>query len=342
MPVSGTVARGCCLPSRPQKWLRLRVRKWLIHPVCGRLYRDPVREIDRSMIVAGAGRSGTTWLADLVAAQTRGRVMYEPCHSRYVRPYSGFNYFQYMRPGEDNTDLRAFLERLFSGDIRHPWIDREVSTLRPDCRVVKEIRANLFLRWISLRFPQVPLIFLIRHPCAVVLSRLKLNWATDGDIEPFLQQDKLVSDFLLPYQDLIRGARTPEEKHAIVWSISNLVPLRQFAGDSLSLVFYENLLRQPEIEIPRIFSILGRPNRSSAIKDARQPSAATRGSSAVMHGLGSVSQWKSEFSVNQADRVLRVVAAFGLDGLYGDDGLPVAPRAASIQASSDATDSPSK
>ncbi|NIP33259.1 hypothetical protein GWO25_05260, partial [Candidatus Saccharibacteria bacterium] len=110
------------------------------------------------------------------------------------------------RPEEPNYALEKFCRQIFTGAIRHPWIDRQVEYLNADFRVIKAIRANLLLKWVHERFPEMPQIFIIRHPCAVVLSRMELGWDTDKDIAPFLSQPKLIEDFLDPYLDVIEQA----------------------------------------------------------------------------------------------------------------------------------------
>jgi hypothetical protein len=155
-----------------------------------------------------------------------------------------------MRPDVENEPLLRYCETVLSGRIRHPWIDREVEVILPRCRLIKEIRMNLFLKWLAQRFPQVPLVFIVRHPCAVVLSRMQLGWATDDDLAPLLAQDELVADFLADKMHVIEAARTAEQKHALVWCISNLVPLRQFAGTGWHPMFYENLVLEPERKSP--------------------------------------------------------------------------------------------
>ncbi len=270
-------------------------------------------------MVAGAARSGTTWLGDIIAAQLNCRTMFEPFHSRLVEEFRDFHYFHYMRPDEDDESLCAFAERVFTGRIRHPWIDREVEVLRPEFRLVKEIRACLFLKWLRERFPEVPLVFIVRHPCAVVASRIKLGWATDGDIEPFLAQPKLVEDHLHPYLDLIAGATTDEEKHAVVWCVSNLVPLRQFESGGLDVVFYEELCLHPEEEITRVFAALGRRPDRRAFDSARRVSATARGFSAVVTGDDPVTRWRRDLSEDQEARIVEVVERFGLGHLYGRD-----------------------
>lgn len=306
-----------------RQWVHQRLRKWLIHPLYSRLYRDTNRDTGKSIIVAGTGRSGTTWVAKIIGSQLPCRVMFEPFHSRYVGDFRRFNYFQYMRPEAMNSELRAYCRRVFTGNVRHAWIDREVDVIFPRFRVIKEIRANLFLKWSSRQFPEVPLLFVMRHPCAVVLSRMKLAWATDGDIEPFLSQPQLIDDFLADKMDLIETAKTPEQKHAIVWCISNLVPLRQFGSGELNLVFYEHLCMQPEVEIPRLFEAIGQEYDNSVFAALDRPSSAATQSSAVMHGHDKVARWKKELSPGQVDDILSTVEAFGLDDVYGTSLTPI-------------------
>jgi hypothetical protein len=301
------------------QWSHLRLRKWLVHPVCRALYRDTCPDIGRSIVVAGTGRSGTTWLSKIIGSQLSCRVMFEPFHARYVPEFEGFQYFQYMRPEADDERLHTYCQRVLSGRIRNRWIDREVDVIRPQFRIVKEIRMNLFLKWFSLRFPEVPLLFVIRHPCAVVLSRMQWGWDSTSDLASFMAQPALLEDYLADKLEVIEGARTEEQKHALVWCISNLVPLRQFAGSELPVFLYERMVDRPEREVPRLFNSIGQDYAPSVFKALRRPSSSTPADSAVMHGRPSASSWKSKLSRRKIDEILAVVDAFGLRYLYADD-----------------------
>lgn len=195
--------------------------------------------------------------------------------------------------------------------------------MRPDYRLIKEIRANLFLKWMQQQFPQTPLLFILRHPCAVVLSRLQLRWATDSDIDSFLRQPQLMEDFLSDKIDIITQARSDAAKHALIWCISNLVPLRQFAFGELPIVYYEQLVVQPEVAIPDLFAKIGIAGYQDSVYQARQkPSATSKKHSAVVTGRNQLTQWQTKLSTRQIDDVLVVVAAFGLETLYDESPLP--------------------
>jgi hypothetical protein len=243
--------------------------------------------------------------------------MFEPFNPDLVPQYRGFQYFQYMHPNRVEPEFHAYAKKLFSGEIRNRWIDHQNECIFPGYRLIKEIRANLALKWIHSNFPQVPILFVMRHPCAVVLSRMELGWATGSDIQSFLSQADLIQDFLEPYIDLIKGAKTDEEKHAIIWSVSNLLPLRQFGSSELKIVRYENLCTQLETEFSSVLEFIGlRPNIFNSAKINR-PSQTSRQMSAVVTGTDRITTWKQKMSTQQIDSILRVVAAFGLGDLYG-------------------------
>jgi hypothetical protein len=303
-------------------WSR-RIYRRAIQIVGSRLYLNRDQSVQKSILIAGTARSGTTWLADIIASQVSSRILFEPFQSKLVPDFKGFNYFQYMRPNQENDALYAFAEKVLTGKIRHPWIDRENIRIFSKYRLIKEIRANLFLKWLHDRFPEVPILFILRHPCAVVLSRLQLGWATDTDIEPFLKQPDLISDFLQDKIEVIKHCKSDEEKHAVIWSISNLVPLNQFKESGIKTIYYENLVTHPDLELPAVFEYIQQPYNLSVISQMRVPSATTKRKSAVVTGEDKISHWKKSLTSDQIDRILNVVDAFGLSYLYGDSLLPM-------------------
>ena len=298
-------------------------RRRIIQQIGSRLYINPDSDPCKSIVVAGTARSGTTWLGDLIASQVPCRILFEPFNPELVSDYRRFHYFQYLRPGTENPEFFAFARKVFTGDIRNRWVDRQNERIISKLRLVKEIRANLALKWLHDNFPQVPIIFMIRHPCAVVLSRMELGWATDSDIEAFISQPQFVEDYLGPYLDLIRSAGNSEEKHAIIWSVSNIVPLKQFSPNELKVVYYENLCLNPEGELPGIFKTIGYEYSSLLADTLNRPSQTTRAGSALVVGTDKIRYWKQKLSRSQIDNILRVVQAFGLGHLYGDSTLPL-------------------
>jgi hypothetical protein len=301
------------------KLLKFRIRKGyrkLTSLVISRIYKDTIRDLGKSILVVGSARSGTTWLANIIASQGKSRIMFEPFNPNLVPEYSKFNYFQYMRSDEYDQDLYDYCRKVFTGKIRNAWIDREIQHLHPQNRVIKCIRSSLMLRWLDIQFPDVPKLFIIRHPCAVVLSRMKLGWATDDDIGHFLSQPKLISDFLEDKIEVIAKADSDEEKHAVIWCVTNLVPIRQFHSNKLNLVRYEKLVINPDEVIPMIFHILGLPFNDQIFSYMKRPSSTSKNTSAILIGKNITEQWKDELSSQQIDKIFSIVEEFGLSNLF--------------------------
>jgi hypothetical protein len=237
--------------------------------------------------------------------------------------YRGYHYFQYMRSDQQDKVLYSFARKVFTGEIRNRWIDRKNEVLFPKFRLIKEIRANLLLAWLHFNFPEVPFLFIIRHPCAVVLSRMELGWATDKDIEPFLSQPDLLNDYLSDYHDLIMRAGSDEEKHAIIWCVSNLVPLKQFQSNGMRITYYEDLCNQPEEELSKTFEHMEQIDISLGIIQPDKPSPTTKVTSAVVTGKDKISRWKKALTSSQITKILTIVEEFGLGHLYGDSLTPL-------------------
>lgn len=303
-----------------------------IQLIGSRFYVNPDLRIDRSILVAGTARSGTTWLAELIDSQLPCRLLFEPFNPNLVPEYRGFHYFQYMRPGRQEKELYGFARSVLTGEIRNRWVDHKNEQIFPEYRLIKEIRANLLLKWLHDMFPNVPIFFLIRHPCAVVLSRMELGWATGKDIESFLVQADLVEDHLVDHLDVISNVKTDEEKHAIIWSVSNLVPLKQFKPGEINIIFYENLCVRPEIEMQKIFDSIKTGYEQPSINMVNLPSSTSTQMSAVTTGVDKISRWKSILTTPQVSRILEVVDKFGLGELYGNSLMPLdAPITTSIR-----------
>lgn len=268
-------------------------------------------------VVAGVARSGTTWLADVLAAGRRARVMFEPFHAQRVEGYRQFEYLQYLRPDTDDPALLAFAENVLRGRIRHPaWIDQNADHLFPRTRVIKDVRICLFLRWLTEHFPDVPAIFVVRHPCAVVASHLGLEWSVEQDFRSILAQPQLIEDHLTSHSDWMHGLRDQVDMLATIWSVENLVALRQLRGSNVPVVFYENLVWHPDRALPVLFPSIGREFDPAILRGLNRHSDTVFKGSPLYSGEDPTTAWKRRLTEEQIGRVLEIVERFGLGHLY--------------------------
>ncbi len=268
-----------------------------------------------SVFLAGSGRSGTTWVAGIINHRNRYRLVFEPFHPRRVSICENFRRKQYLRPDDRREEYLGPAREILTGRIRHPWTDRFNTKFVARRRLIKDIRANLLLGWLRANFPGVPIVLLLRHPCAVAASRLALGWR--DNLSETMDQEELVEDFLLPVEACIRDSRGAFERHVFSWCIENYVPLRQFGEGEVHLAFYENFLSCPEDEIRRLFAFLREDFDGRVYRALRRPSPLSR------KGEGpSMDAWRRSVSGSQLERAVEILGLFGLDRIYGEGAMP--------------------
>src|SRR5262245_5189628 len=121
----------------------------------------------QSVFLAGVGRSGTTWLEQVINTRNDYREMFEPFHPEKTPARAAFKVHQYLR--EDCRDPRYLgpATWIVTGRSHSPWIDRFNHRHLARRRLIKDLRANLLLKWLHARFTGMPLLLMLRHPCAV-------------------------------------------------------------------------------------------------------------------------------------------------------------------------------
>jgi hypothetical protein len=274
-----------------------------------------------SIFIAGTGRSGGTWLSEIINQHNEYRFVFEPFHPKRTPWMKPFGERVYLRPEDDDREFLKLARSIVTGRVRHPWTERFNRRFIARQRLIKEDYANLMMKWLQVNFPGMPLILLLRHPCAVALSFVKHEYR--GAVLPLLERDKLVADFLHPHADAIRAARDTFERTLFLWCVETLVPLRQLQPGEVHVVFFENLVRHPELEVGRLFAHLGKRMEDLDLEKLKVPSlTARRASSAVWTGADPVDSWKNQVSPGQQRRALEILESFGLDRIYTDDPMP--------------------
>jgi Sulfotransferase family len=205
---------------------------------------------------------------------------------------------------------------VLTGRLRDPWTDRFNGRIVARRRLIKDIRANLLLGWMRAHFPGMPIILLLRHPCAVVASRLDLGWK--DNLSDTMEQKELVEDYLLPMEAEIRAAKDAFERHLFLWCIDNYIPLKQLGPQDVHLAFYENLLACPQAELMSLFSFLGEDFDDCLYRRLGRPSPLSRKNAPRPSPEG----WRTRVSVCQLERTMEILRLFGLDRLYGEGSMP--------------------
>ena len=295
------------------------------HPLLSRLSRrfplETQHRLDRAVLLAGSGRSGTTWVAELMGQVFPFRLMFEPFFAARVPLCEPFAPRTYLPPDHDALRYLLPAQRILSGRVRHPWIDAHNPVWLASRRLIKDIRVNLLLPWLQQQFPTVPLLWLLRHPFAVVHSRLKLGW--QDHINDLLAQPMLLQVLTEAETRQIREAESPFERHLLLWLVENTVPLRLLAPGSYFPLFYEVLLQEPELGVHALCRFLDlKPPHTSLALDAQQRSA-TDWLHDTSGRISSSHSWVNTLTLTNRQRGLDLLNQWGWAGVYADQPQPL-------------------
>lgn len=264
----------------------------------------------RSILISGSGRSGSTWLAQLVNHRNEYRLIFEPFRRDRSSVASSIPYGLYLEPSQIATVESQAVEAVLRGRVRDSWSNWHNRRRIASRRIIKEIRATNLMPWIHTRFPELPIVYLLRHPIAVAASWTRLGWR--DYLDEFVRQEPLMGRLaaVRPVIDEIIRVGRPFERHVLRWCLENVIPLGDLHEGDAHVVFYERLVADPEAELRRLFRFLGKPFDPLVLDSVDVPSPLSYPGTGV--------------ALADADRAraLEIVRAFGLDRLYGADEAP--------------------
>jgi hypothetical protein len=282
-------------------------------------------DVSNTLLVISTGRSGSTWLGELLSRAPNCRLICEVFKSETSPLFVEFSRNLYLDEGQENPKIDLLIQRALSGKIRSKTSDQFNHSRRPTYRVLKEIYTTNLLPHISDLYPNVPIIYLIRHPLAVAWSWTQLRW---GALGQFTHQNELMDKYFVAQREMIM-------QHSFVtnvysWCLQNTVPIHSSRRNSLLVVFYEDLARRPDEELHRIELFLHRHSpghwrewKPDLTEIDRTSVAGSVGEKSGRWSVDTrVDWWQREVPPNLVSAGLEVVTGFGLDWIYGDDPMP--------------------
>lgn len=304
--------------------------------------------IEDTIVIAGAPRSGTTWLLELLRTLPEYKALNEPLflHNSPGARAAGFAWRTHITPGERNEGARRFFERSLSGRIAHRplWHYTASSTIRCAAEhirkrklIVKFCRAGRLLHWMTQEFNLRGVVLIIRHPCAVIASQLAHGgWNDESFSSPSdghsFQVPKELQD---KFGSVLASIKTKLDEMVAIWCLDYYIPLIHYApqGYPWVLVPYERLVTRRTEEVSRILNSLGATATESISEQLNEASKSASESLEVRSPQQQLEKWKTQLSDAEIDRVLELVAAFEID-FYSRDTEPDYDRLNKMQLKS--------
>lgn len=280
----------------------------------------------RRVWIVGDGRSGTTWLQEVLNIRKDFRTMFEPLHHYFFDEVPD-DRLVYLRPDDQSPEMYNLVRSVFSG----AYIHKRVS--KPDLRLyrallVKDIFSHLYVKWVKVNFPDIRVVILIRNPYDVAVSKMRLNtWDWIDEPALWLQDRKLVADHLAPIEDLIGSTKSTFGKFVLGWSIRHYVLFRQIEPGDADIVFYEDLVRKDNSQLDRLFQqfldISFGNLAESELQKIRMPSRmfVPAHGNGQLRGKDDIIRNLEDWELDEAEMALN---AFGLNKLYTDNKRPSA------------------
>ncbi|WP_053990072.1 sulfotransferase domain-containing protein [Mangrovimonas sp. TPBH4] len=282
----------------------------------------------RTVWLIGAGRSGTTWIASLINIDASFRELFEPFHSCYYELKDvGFYHHKYLNKQSLNIELRQLAKKIFQGAFYQKRSDEGndlIWNTRYENILVKDVFSNLMAFEVYRENRQIKPILLIRNPFEVALSLQRTkDWNWMKDPIDFLEQKDLVTDFLKPYECLIRKVSkegTFIDKQILIWAIINYIPLKQFDENVLLVTFYEHWIANPDTELKRIYEHINLVEKEfvnlKQVKKFKVPSKTS------INNTFKTASWRDKFSKEQLESGEFILNSFGFKNLYNEQGIP--------------------
>lgn len=276
------------------------------------------------ILVTGVPRSGTTWLARLLADSPGtcepGR---EPMNPRGRQHALGGTLSRWSRVSSLSTRQAIALRTAYQGV--NPWTfsrfgHHQVGALRPNSRiVVKDPFALLSLPHIvDVTHARVVLVY--RHPGAVLASYRRMGWSVDlRELITSLVADEWATERRWDLIDDLQMARSRDdaEQMATFWNVLHVLALEDLPAGSV-IVSHRDLAAGGVNRASPLFEELGL-QLTDAVRDQLSQSTATADDARQLHRLDRSPAHVAESWRNDVDRVtvrtLEDLAAESIDRL---------------------------
>ncbi len=303
------------------------------------------------IIVLSFGRSGSTWVSDIISKNLGGLLLFEPLHPETCSFPEEACYSDGYEPTLSHR-LFAFFEDVLDGKYRNRWLLRNhlftpleavsqtyVDMVWDETRVLgfKEIRANYMIDWFMENL-NARIVYLVRHPAAVIASlRRRKNFWNEFGFEThwrlFLEHvvfNPRQKPVLQPYLSIIEHVQTQIEREAVMWAVTHKLAKRAAARHNLPVFHYEDFYERPFPTTRRLVDYLGGDPNALHPAHIFVPSMTTI---RTVHGLTASESdfsskgwgifWEDILTPDELASIMAIVETFDVEDYGMDWKLPI-------------------
>jgi len=276
------------------------------------------------IIISGSPRGGTTWIAETVAKTFHSnRVLWEPLQDGNIEK-AGLNLSK--RPSINEINITPDIEKFLSSLLYAKQANSHLLRLRKyplnvihflsnKRFIIKFVRGNGVVGYLRRQFDIPKPLVIIRHPCAVVASQLRMGqWEDHPHIDPDLLKRKPELGEIIDYKASLA------ERLAMTWC-GDVLAAKENALD-LNIVYYEDVVVNGAETLREAFESWGCESLPQSLYQViGRPSSTTHEWANLDSVEGKLGRWKEELDEKTVKNILHITHYLGIDE-YTENLLP--------------------
>lgn len=291
--------------------------------------------VDNTVAIFGAPRSGTTWLTELINANFDYLTITRPMSFEWFPQLRSYSFRKesrlYYHPETENVELEKYLLDVFTGNVNalkganlhyNLRVRECYGRLKAEKLLVKINSGVRLLPWIKKRFDLRKIFLVTRHPCATISSQIQAGGRVAyGSLSGYgvpstdlILNEMSKMEFIEDSQiTKIKKISLIEERLAAVWALDYLASFKY--DQPFDVVCYEYLISYSNSEISRLFKTLGQEHYlKKALEIVRSPSMTTiNGESKYLSNIElQLNKWQKRLTKNEISHISKVLGWFDM------------------------------
>ena len=284
-----------------------------------------MNSLPKGILVTGSPRSGTTWVGHMLALAPKTKYLHEPLNNSFTVNRFKEEPFPYWFMYLNNENQNLYLDKVSRMIGLSPDPLYHQSKIIP---VIKDPIAVFSTEWLAQTY-DLKVVFMIRHPGAVIKSLLTLGWNTEPRL--LLSQKPLMDALLSAYDEQLQCYQETNKTYlqaALLWKmIYHAAGGFQERHPDWLFIRHEDLSRDTDNGFREMFSHVGLDYTKKIKKSIAKYSSSKNPVQPKKHWVikrdsrGAITSWFDYFTKDQISEIRELVEPVS-SAYYTDDDWP--------------------